>query len=67
LASSVTAASRESISASSNHLSDPAKSFGKKWRGGEGCSVLASEAARDAGVLAVGLENRSGVFSFARW
>jgi hypothetical protein len=69
-ASVVTAASSASISTSSNRLSAPAKSFGKKWRC---CAAKLSGPALPFGtaegpaVVTVGrAENRSGVVSAGR-
>ena len=68
-ASVVTAASRASISALSSRFSAPARSWGKKWRGGARLPALAllCGTARGSGALAVGgAENRSGVVSAGR-
>ena len=69
-ASVVTAASRASISALSSRFSAPARSWGKKWRGGEArlpALALLCGTARGSGALAVGgAENRSGVVSAER-
>ena len=66
----VTAASSALISTSSNRVSAPAKSFGKKWRRCEarlsGPALLFGTAEGPAAVTVDGTENRSGVVSAGR-
>jgi hypothetical protein len=71
-ASAVTAARRESISASSNRFSAPARSLGRKWRDCEAASsgsllLCGMAECSGSGAFAVGgAENRSGVASTGR-